>query len=74
MRDISRLFRDTRLLLNFLDELDKLEIRIVTPMGGLFDTSSSYDRMTMTIMTSMATLEMRNRQESIKRAINNKKK
>lgn len=73
IRDISRLFRDTRLLLNFLAEVDRLGIRIITMMGGYFDTSVPYDRIVITLVSSMSELESRYRSELAIKAINKKK-
>ncbi len=73
IRDISRLFRHTGHMLGFLYELDQLGIRVVTTMGGSFDSGVPSDRMAITIITSMAELERNHIRELTIRGINKKK-
>jgi len=69
IRDISRLFRKTIPLLNFLEELNVLGVKVVTTMGGSFDMSIPQDRFVATLMTSMAEMELHQRQGSMEKVL-----
>lgn len=72
VRDISRLFRTPTLLLNFIEDLKSLGVKVVTTTGESFDTSIPEDKFVITIMASMAETESRHRSELAKRVINKK--